>query len=408
VVQSIEPAADTQSDQPSMPLRFASRAVHAGERSAFPDSTPSNTPIYASSNFCFTDPNRLDAVFGGEEPGFVYGRYGNPTVAALEAVIADLEGTDGCVAVASGMAALHLSLLHEVQAGDHVVAATDMYRSIHSLLTDLFGALGVRSTFVDVGDLAAIEQAVQTHKPRAVVVETISNPLLRVADLDSIGRICKASRATFIVDNTFATPYLVNPIEHGADVVVHSTTKYLGGHGDVTGGAICTDSDRIAGLIALHRLVGSVPSPFEAWLTIRGIKTLPLRVRKQCENAAEIAVALSSHPKIATVHYPGLDSTDPMGIFSSELRGGMLSFEIEGAERAEVFRFLSALRLIRPTTSLGDVYSLVLYPAMSTHRDLEPEDRAAVGISEGLLRMSTGIEDASDLLADLHGALAAI
>jgi len=306
------------------------------------------------------------------------------------------------------MAALHLALLHEVQAGDHIVAASDMYRAIHTLLTDVFGALGVGTTLVDVLDLEAVQAAVRDHRSRVILIETISNPLLKVPDLAAIGAIARAAHATYIVDNTFATPYLVNPIRFGADVVVHSTTKYLGGHGDVTGGAVLADADRIQGLTALHRLAGAVPGPFDAWLTLRGIKTLPLRVRQQSENAAAVATALSAHPRIAAVYYPGLNGAAVPDIFCNQHRGGMISFEIAGASRDDVFKFMEALRLIRPTTSLGDVYSLVLYPAMATHRDLDPEQCAAVGVAEGLVRMSCGIEDAADLIGDLEQALANI
>lgn len=407
VISATDQTSATSTDV-TRPRGFASRAVHVGERAAFPDSAPSNTPIYASSNFCFNSMNKLDAVFEGSEPGFVYNRYGNPTVAALEAVLADLEGGEAAIVVSSGMAALHLAILHEVQAGDHIVAASDMYRAIHSLLTDVFGALGVGTTFVDVNDLPAIEAAVAETKPRVVLIETISNPLLKVADIREIGAVARASHATFIVDNTFATPYLCNPIAFGADVVVHSTTKYLGGHGDVTGGAVISDADRMQGLIALHRLAGAVPSPFDAWLTLRGIKTLALRVRQQSENAAAIAAALAVHPKVAKVYYPGIDEETVPDIFCNTHRGGMISFEIAGAERDDVFRFMEALRLIRPTTSLGDVYSLMLYPGMSTHRDLDRPEREAAGVAEGLVRMSAGIEDASDLILDLEQALAIV
>lgn len=405
MAQSIDSA--QLSDEPAT-RGFASRAVHTGERVKAPVSLPANTPIYASSNFCFDNPETLNAVFGGDEPGFVYGRYGNPTVAALETVLADLEGAEGAISVASGMGAIHLALLHELVAGDHVTATVDMYKSIHSLITDVFGPLGIKSSFVDVTDLDLVAATVKEHKSRALLVETISNPLLKVADIAALAAICKETNTTLIVDNTFATPYLVNPLALGADMVIHSTTKYLSGHGDVIGGCICTDSDRLAGLIALHRLAGAVPSPFEAWLTIRGIKTLSLRVERQSCNAQRLAAWLQQHPKIDRVHYPGIDSPLPDGQFIRKHVGGMLSFEILGAAQAEVFRFMSALRMIRPTSSLGDVYSLILYPAMATHRDLTTEERSAVGIAEGLIRMSAGIEDIEDLIVDLDQALGAV
>jgi len=206
-------------------LGFASRAVHAGERAAYPASRPASTPIYASSSFCYDDPAELDAVLGGEAMGYAYSRYGNPTVAALEAAIASLEGTEAAVCVASGMAALHLALLAELQAGDAVVAAVDLYGSTTALLQTVFGSLGVKTRLADVGDLTALQQAVAETKPRVVLVETISNPLVRVADIPAIAEIAHVAGAALIVDNTFATPYLVTPAAHGADVVVHSTTK---------------------------------------------------------------------------------------------------------------------------------------------------------------------------------------
>jgi cystathionine gamma-synthase/methionine-gamma-lyase len=283
-----------------------------------------------------------------------------------------------------------------------------MYKSIHSLITDVFGPLGVKSSFVDGTDLDAIRTTIRENKSRVLLVETISNPLVQVADITALAEICRETYTTLIVDNTFATPYLVNPLALGADMVVHSTTKYLSGHGDVIGGCICSDAGRIAGLTAIHRLAGAVPGPFEAWLTIRGIKTLPLRVEKQSCNAKSVVAFLQQHPRVDRVHYPGVDRPLPQGQFLRGHGGGMLSFEIAGAEQAEVFRFMSALRMIRPTSSLGDVYSLILYPAMATHRDYSMEERAELGISEGLIRMSAGIEDAEDLIADLDAALAAI
>lgn len=398
-------------------------------RAAFPISRPASTPIYASSSFCYDDPAQLDAVLGGEQRGFAYSRYGNPTIAALETAIAALEGTETAVCVASGMAALHLALLGELQSGDAVVAAIDLYGSTTALLQTVFGSLGVRTTLADVGDLAALAAAVTEVRPRVVLIETISNPLVRVADIARIAEIAHSSGATLIVDNTFATPYLVTPVTHGADVIVHSTTKYLGGHGDVTGGAIATTAERAETIVHLHRLAGAVPSPFDAWLTLRGIKTLPLRLHKQSENASIVSARLAAHPKIANVHYPGLPSSSPLpgsgepnssplpqgegsgvraDIFRGAGRGGMAAFEIAGAGRDEVLRFLAALKMVRPATTLGDVYSLVLYPAMSTHRDLSPQERAAAGIGDGLLRLSVGIEDVGDILADLEHALDAV
>lgn len=385
---------------------FASRAVHAGERAERPTFTPTVTPIYPSSSF-FYDAATSDAVFGGEQPGYVYTRYGNPTTHALETAIAALEGTEDAVAFSSGMAALHAAILCDVKAGARVVAARALYGATAALLTNIFATLGVQTTFVDIFDLAEVERVVQEVKPRVLLFETISNPLVRVADIPALVEIARSVRATVVVDNTFASPVLVNPVRFGADVVVHSTTKYLGGHGDVTGGVVATSSDRAFELLELAKLTGAIPGPFESWLTLRGVKTLPLRVRQQCHNAATIARWLQDHPRIAAVHYPGLAAGVP-DIFNSHHRGGVLAFEIAGANQATVFALLDALKLCQPATTLGDVYTLVLYPPMSTHRGLTPEERAEAGICDGLVRLSAGIEDAEDIIADLDQALAQV
>jgi cystathionine gamma-synthase/methionine-gamma-lyase len=284
---------------------FASRAVHAGERAGRPEFTPTVTPIYPSSSF-FYDAETSDAVFGGERPGFVYTRYGNPTTRALETAIAALEGTEEAVAFSSGMGALHAAILGGVRSGSKVIAARALYGATAALLTNVFSTLGVETTFVDIFNLDEVERVVQEIKPRVLLFETISNPLVRVADIPALVEIAHAVQASVVVDNTFASPCLVNPAKFGVDLVVHSTTKYLGGHGDVTGGIVATDSDRAFELMELAKLTGATPGPFEAWLTLRGIKTLPLRVRQQAQNAATIARWLQDHPRIARVHYPGL------------------------------------------------------------------------------------------------------
>lgn len=388
---------------------FGTTAVHAGERPVRPDCVPTTTPIYLSSSFSYEDASVSDAIFGNERDGYVYTRYGNPTTRALETAVAALEGTDDAVAYASGMAAIHNALLNELKAGSKVVAARQLYGASTAVLDTLFSTLGIETTFVDIFDLSAVAAAVEAIRPRVLFFETISNPLVQVADIAALAAIARRVRATTIVDNTFASPLLVNPAKHGAQVVVHSSTKYLGGHGDVTGGLIATETDRAFELRELVKLTGGVAGPFEAWLTLRGIKTLPLRVTKQSENARAIATWLTTHPAISRVHYPGLDDLGPARQqFNSGLRGGMLAFDIRGADRAGAHRFLDALRVCIPATTLGDVYTLALYPAMSTHRGLEPNDRAALGIGDGLLRLSAGIEDVEDIIMDLSQALDAV
>jgi cystathionine gamma-synthase/methionine-gamma-lyase len=366
---------------------------------------PTSTPLYAATSFLYDDMETLDAVLGGEEPGFAYTRYGNPTTRALEVAVAALEETEDAVAFGSGMAALHAAVLNEVKTGSKIVAATDLYGATAQLLATVFASLGVETIFVNVLDLEALRSTIETAKPRLVLCETISNPLLHVANLPGIVEIAHANRAVVVCDNTFASPALVNPARFGVDTIVHSTTKYLGGHGDVTGGIVATSAERAFEVRELTKLVGSIPGPFESWLTLRGLKTLPLRLRQQSENAAAIVQFLCNHPKVERVYWPGLQNGAAGRIFNSALRGGMVAFEIRNAGQQEVFRFLESLQVFLPGTTLGDVYSLALYPPISSHRGMDREDREAVGINDGLVRLSLGIEDPADLIADLDQAL---
>lgn len=385
-------------------------AVHAGERGPRPDFTPVVTPIYNSIAYIYESMEDLDAVFARERPGYVYTRYGNPTVTALEKAVAALEGGEEAIAFASGMAAIHAALLAAgVKAGATVVAAQDVYGATYTLLSRLFSTLGVNTRFVDIADLAAVEQAIVAEKPAAVLFETVSNPLLKVADTPAVVEIAHRYGAEVIVDNTFASPHLIQPLAHGVDYVVHSSTKYLGGHGDVLGGAVVASAERCVTLRELTKLVGGNLGPNEAWLTLRGLKTLPLRMVQHCRNAAQVAAWLKNHPRISRVNYPGLADHPQHAVATRLFRpgcyGGMISFEIADADRARVFAFMEALRLILPATSLGDVYSLIMYPAHSSHRALTPEERAQIGIGEGLVRLSVGIEDVEDIIADLEQAL---
>lgn len=385
-------------------------AVHAGERGPRPDFTPVVTPIYNSATYIYESMEDLDAVLGSERPGYVYARYGNPTVTALEKAVAALEGGEDAMAFASGMAAIHAALLAaEVKAGATVVAAHDVYGATYALLSRLFPSLGVRTRFVDIADLSAVEQAIIEEKPRAVLFETVSNPLLKVADTPALVQMAHRHGAEVIVDNTFASPYLFQPLAHGADYVVHSATKYLAGHADVLGGMVVTSAQRGVTLRELTKLVGGNLGPNEAWLTMRGLKTLPLRMVQHCRNAAQVAAWLQDHPRISQVNYPGLTDHPQHKVATRLFRpgcyGGMISFEIADADRAKVFAFMEALQLCLPATSLGDVYSLVMYPAHSSHRALTPEERAQIGIGEGLVRLSVGIEDVEDIIADLKQAL---
>jgi len=388
---------------------FTTRAVHAGERPPRLTFTPTVTPIYPTVSYLADDPEIQDAVFGGEQEGYVYTRHGNPTTRALEVAIATLEGTEDAIAFGSGMAALLAAVMNEVQAGQSIVAACDLYGATQAQLVNVFGTLGVKTTFVDVRDLDQVQETLARIRPRVLLFETISNPLVHVADIPALVAIARDHRVRAVVDNTFATPLLVNPARFGAHTVVHSTTKYLGGHGDATGGVIASTHDRVLEITELSKLTGAVPGPFEAWLTLRGVKTLSLRMQRQCDNASALATWLSQHPRVARVYYPGLNEQERLPrIFNDERRGAIVAFDIADAGREEVFRLFRALRICLPVTTLGDVYTTVLYPAMSTHRTLTEDQRAAVGIGNGLVRLSAGIEDVDDVIEDLESALAAI
>ena len=389
---------------------FQTRAVHAGERVPPADYTPVTTPIWPSVGYLYESMDDLDAVFGNTQPGFIYSRYTSPTVAAFENAVANLEDGEAALAFSSGMAAVQAALLAAgVHAGAKVVSSFDVYGATYSLLTRFFASMGVSTRMVDVSDLAAVEAALNESNPSVLLVETISNPLLKVADIPALARLAHSHGAQLLVDNTFATPCLFRPLLHGADYVIHSATKYLAGHGDVLAGVVITSSANRTRMFETNKLVGSTLGPFEAWLALRGLKTLPLRVRQQCSNATHLAGWLAKRPEIARVNYPGL-ATHPQHelaqhLFNGQGAGGVLSFEIRNAGRADVFRFMEALQLCLPATSLGDIYTLVLHPATSSHRTLTAAEREQVGISEGLLRLSAGIEDPMDIQNDLEQAL---
>jgi cystathionine gamma-synthase/methionine-gamma-lyase len=265
---------------------------------------------------------------------------------------------------------------------------------------------------VDVLDLDGVEQILARARVTAVLVETISNPLMKVADLPRLAEMTHAHNALLLVDNTFCSPYLCNPIRFGADMAIHSATKFIGGHGDVMAGIVATSTELKDEMVRLNKLLGSSLGPFEAWLAHRGLKTLPLRMRQPCQNALEIATWLQSHPKISRVHYAFLPN-HPQFELMHQISGGkgggaVLSFEVRGAGKPEIFALMDALQLIQPATSLGDIYSLMLYPAISSHRSLTPEERHSLGIGDGLLRLSAGIEDVADIQADLEQALAVL
>ncbi len=391
-------------------MKIQTRAVHAGDRKKPQPQIPVSTPIHFAASWITEDTAELDRIFGDEEKGYSYSRYQNPTNDALEDLINSLEGGAGALACASGMAALqHSVIVALLDRRRTVLCARDIYGATIKMLMDVLGPFGVETRFVDTNDIAAVASAIESEKPGALVMETISNPLLRVGAIDEIAKLCRAAGAALIVDNTFATPLLVRPLELGAHLVVHSSTKYLGGHGDTLGGLVVSDAEHLEAVRRLSRISGPVLGPMESYLTMRGIKTFALRMERQCENARKVAAWLRAHPKVERVFFPD-DPNNPDAAIVSRLlpeglSGAMVSFELKGAEREDVYAFLDRLKLIVRATSLGDVHSMILYPWISSHRDVPPKQKERMGIRPNLVRLSTGIEAVEDVIADLEQAL---
>jgi cystathionine beta-lyase/cystathionine gamma-synthase len=390
-------------------MKIQTKAVHAGDRKKAGSFIPVTTPIYTASSYSYGDMTELDRVFAREQAGPAYARYDNPTNAALEELAAELEGGHGALACSSGMAAIHISLLAALaDRRKSVVAANAMYGATVSLLMSILEPSGVAVHWVDICDLEAVKKGIEEHRPGAVLMETVSNPLLRVGAIDRIAEMTKAAGAALIVDNTFSTPMLVRPLELGANIAVHSATKYLAGHGDVLGGLAVTDEEHYEPLRGFSRIYGPVLGPFEAYMTMRGIKTFALRMERQCKNACQIASWLASHPGVERVYFPA-DPSHPdrqaiQRLLPEGLYGAMVSFELKDAGQDEVFTWMDRLKLVVRATSLGDVHTMVLYPAMSSHREISPKQRERMGIRDNLIRISVGIEAAEDILADLEQA----
>lgn len=397
----------TQREREASGLRPSTRAVHGGEHMDVRPAIPTVNPIHFSTSFVFESAEQLDDVFANPSDGYAYARFGNPTVRALEEAMAGVENTEASIAYPSGMAAIHGVYTLLAKPGDHVIVSRDVYGATLTLLNGHFTQMGIASHFVDVTNLAAVQALVDEVSPTVIFAETISNPLIKIADLKGLASIAGSAGARLVIDNTFASPALVRPTDLGADLTLHSTTKYIGGHGDVLGGVVSGKSELVEELRKIARINGAVPGPFDAWLCLRGLKTLFLRMREHSSNARKVAAWLQQDPRIERVYYPGLTEDTSGDQFLSDDRGGMLAFEVSGFTRKEAFRYLECLRLVEPATTLGDVYSLSLYPAASSHRGLTPEQRAEWGIGENLLRLSVGIEDAQDIIDDIDQALTA-
>jgi cystathionine beta-lyase/cystathionine gamma-synthase len=391
-------------------MKLDTRAVHAGDRKHTGSWVPVTTPIHTATSFFYDNAADLDRVFANEMPGPNYSRHGNPTNEALEELVSSLESGAGALACSSGMAALNLAITAALLDRRRVIlAASALYGATINMLMKVLEPSGIETVFVDFNDEQATAAAIAEHRPGALLMETISNPLLRVAPLDRIAAMAKAAGAQLIVDSTFATPLIVRPLELGASFVVHSLTKYLSGHGDVLAGAIVTDNANLEALRTLSRSLGPVLGPFEAYLAMRGIKTFPLRMERQCGNACKVANWLATHPAIDRVYFPSNpahpDSAIVKRLFAPNLYGAIVSLEVKDADRDGIFRLMNAFRMIVPATSLGDVQTMALYPAMASHRELSPKHRARLGINDNLLRLSVGIESVEDIISDLDQAL---
>jgi cystathionine gamma-lyase len=378
-------------------MRFETKAIHAGQ-APDPSTGAVVTPVHFSSTFAQESP--------GKHRGYDYSRTINPTRKALEECAASLENGAHGLAFASGMAAIN-NVLNLLKSGDHIVCTDDVYGGTFRILERVYKDYGLECSFVDTTKLSAIEAAVKNNT-RMLWFESPSNPLLRLVDLREAARIARGRKMISVVDNTFASPYFQLPLELGADVVVHSSTKYLGGHSDVVGGLVVTSSDEhYARLKFCQNTVGGVPGPMDAWLVLRGIKTLGVRMREHFKNALEVAKFLEGHARVSRVIYPWLPSHPQHELALRQMSGmsGMLSFEIKGGLE-EARRFLEKVRVFTLAESLGGVESLIEHPAIMTHASVPPELRASRGITDSLIRLSVGIENVEDLLEDLDAALA--
>lgn len=391
--------------------------VHSG-RNRRPSSggTPTVLPIYASTTYLHESAEALDQAFSGKTPegvaAFVYARQSNPNAYGLEETLASVEGGVGAVACGSGMAAIHVALLAAgLTTGAKIVASKDLYGPTISMLQKLFLPIGAELVLTDLTSPAALE-LIRAEQPDIIYAETLSNPLVKVTNLDALSAVAHEVGAISIVDSTFTPPYILRPLEHGFDLVLHSATKYIGGHGDATGGIVVSKHNALLDqLRSYHMMLGAMLSPFDANLMLRGLRTLALRMERHCSNAMAVAHFLQQHPAVARVHYPGLPDHPQHAIASRMMRdgcfGGLLSFEVKEQSRAAVFRFMNHLQLCLPATSLGDVFSLVSYPAVSSHRTLTKAELQAMGITEGCVRLSVGIEHIDDIIQDLDQALRA-
>jgi cystathionine beta-lyase/cystathionine gamma-synthase len=378
-------------------MKFATKVIHAG---VHPDPTTGAimTPIYQTSTYV------LDAI--GEDKGYKYSRTQNPTRHALEKNLASLENGKFGACFGSGLAAIDC-VIKMLNPGDEVISTNDLYGGSYRLFTTIFAKYGIKFHFVEMGDVAAVEQLVNTNT-KLIWVETPTNPTLNIIDISAMARIAKTANAMLCVDNTFATPYLQNPLDLGVDIVMHSATKYLGGHSDVVMGALITSNEKVAEEIyRIQNSSGAITAPMDSFLVLRGIKTLHLRVQRHCENGEKIAHFLAAHPKVDKVYWPGLTSHPNHDVAKKQMRGfgGMLSFTLKGNKLEDAHKIVANVKIFALAESLGGVESLIGHPATMTHGPIPKEEREKIGIVDSLIRLSVGVEDIDDLIEDLEQAL---
>jgi cystathionine beta-lyase/cystathionine gamma-synthase len=388
--------------------RFATRAILAATRSPEVNQTPSAVPIYQAAAFSAGDSSELGDVLTGATAGYAYSRIDNPTTAALASAVAELEGAEAGLAFATGMAAIHAAIVSVVRTGQTIVAAKAVYGTTRDLMVKVLAGLGITTEFVDPRDPAAVDAALARTGSPLLYVETISNPTIVVSDIAALAAIAHRHGAALLVDNTFASPYSCRPIELGADLVIHSATKYLSGHADVLAGVVVGSRARIDALRPILVDVGGALAPIAAFLVLRGLPTLALRMERHSETALELAAWLQGQDGVDRVYYPGLpfDPGHEIAVRQLSVFGGMLAFELSGGREAGR-AFLDAMQLAERTASLGAVRTITTHPPSTTHRQLDAEALAASGIAPGLLRCSVGLEDVEDLREDFELGLAA-
>lgn len=386
-------------------LKTSTKLVRAGTlRSNFGETSEA---IFMNSGFCYDSAETAASRFDGTAPGFVYSRYLNPTLKMLEDRLVAIEpGAEAACVMASGMAAVFASIMCSIKPGDHLIAGKVLFGSCHYIINQILPRFGVEVTLVDGKDLKAWEKAFRKNTTH-VFIETPANPNLELIDIAAVGKLCKKHKAFFIVDNIFASPILQHPFELGADCVVYSTTKHMDGQGRTLGGAVLGSEKFIKDiLLPFHRHTGPALSPFNAWVTLKGLETLDMRMERHSSNALKVATFLEKHTKVERVLYPHLKSFPQYALAKKQMSAGgnMIAFEVKGGKKA-AFKMMNSLQVIDISNNLGDAKSLITHPATTTHSNIDAKERANIGISDGLMRLSVGIEDADDLIADLQAAL---